>query len=45
LIDIMWAVRLYSLSNRSVRLVWQTVGRSLGRTDRSVRRSDRVNAQ
>jgi len=44
LIDIMWPFG-YSLSNRSVRLVWQTVGRSLGRTDRSVRRSDRVNAQ
>jgi len=35
----------YSLSDRSVRLVWQTVGRSLGRTDRSVRRSERVNTQ
>ena len=35
----------YSLSDRSARLVWQTVGRSLGRTDRSVRRSYRVNAQ
>ena len=32
----------YSLSDRSVRLVWQTVGRSLGPTDRSVRRSYRV---
>ena len=35
----------YSLSNRSVRLVWQTVGRSLGRSDPGyVRRSERVNA-
>ena len=40
----MWAVRLQSV-RPSVRLVWQTVRRSLGRTDRSVRRSYRVNAQ
>jgi len=37
----------YSLSDRFVRLVWETVGHSLGRTDRLVRlrRSYRVNAQ
>jgi len=34
----------YSLSDRSVRLSDRPVGRSLGRTDQSVRRSERVNA-